>query len=157
MKPARPQRQPRSTDPTHEHREHSYAFLIILAFFLIFSLIGLTFFVANLGKTYDSIEIKLENPNPNNSFIFPTNADTLYKGETYTLRWNGGPQTIQQLDLVNRAYEKEGVSVSLVDRFYNLENTGSYKVTIPTELPAGQYKFQMGPMSSEYFKIEEKN
>lgn len=152
MKSAR--NHPQST--TTQHREHRFVLLIVFGMFLMFVLIGLSFFVMSMGKAFDSAELTLESQSGKNAFIYPTSKDILIKGKTYTLLWEGGPPTIEQLDLVNRAYEKEGVSVSLVDRFYNLENTGSYKVTIPTEIPDGQYKFQIGPMASEYFIIVEK-
>lgn len=122
--------------------------------FLIFVLMGLVFFIKSLGNTYDNVELSLENQTGRNVFIFPTSRDTLVKGKTYTIRWEGGPQLIQEMDLVNKALEKEGVSVSLADRFYNIENTGSYSVTIPSNIPDGLYKIQAGPMSSEYFKIQ---
>lgn len=158
MKPVRRKTTTRAQDVPQEHREHSIALLIAMIMFFVFVVVGVIFFVKSLGSEYkNNTDLKFESSQTKNEFLFPTAKDTLVKGQVYTIRWSGGPQTIQQLDLVNRAYEKEGVSVSLVDRFYNLENTGSYEVTIPTEIPVGQYKFQMGPMSSQYFEVKEKN
>lgn len=158
MKPVRRKTSPRTQNAPVEHREHSIALLLAMIMFFVFVLFGIVFFVKSLGTQYqNNADLKFESSQTKNEFLFPTAKDTLVKGGSYTIRWSGGPQTIQQLDLVNRAYEKEGVSVSLVDRFYNLENTGSYEVTIPTQIPTGQYKFQMGPMSSPYFEVQEKN
>lgn len=156
MKSARKTSPSRLKTSATTHREHSFALLIILGMLIMFVVIGIGFFAMNMNKKYDNVELSLKNANSKNMFIFPTSKDTLIKGQSYTIRWDGGPATIEQLDLVNRAYEKEGVSISLVDRFYNFENKGFYEVTIPTEIPDGQYKFQMGPMSSEYFNLQEK-
>ncbi|HVZ67225.1 MAG TPA: Ser-Thr-rich GPI-anchored membrane family protein [Patescibacteria group bacterium] len=86
--------------------------------------------------------------------IFPRGGETLKKGETYVLEWQGGPKGDIAIFLQNQAMEKDGVSVSLVDRVYGLNNTGSYNYTIPDDIPSGSYRFQIGNINSPYFNIK---
>lgn len=144
-------------EPLSTHKEVGYRFaiLIVMAMFLILGLIGLTFIIAGFGKDYESIELSsLEQTQQQQSFIFPKANDTLEKGKTYTLKWQGGPPTIEAMYLVNRAFQKEGVSVSIADRAFNIQNTGSYEFTIPTNIPSGQYQIQAGSLTSDYFDIK---
>lgn len=144
-------------EPLSPHKEAGYRFaiLIVMAMFLILGLVGLIFIIASFGKEYESIELStLEESQQEQSFIFPTSNDTLVKGQTYTLKWTGGPPTIEAMFLVNRALQKEGVSVSIADRAFNIQNTGSYEFTIPTNIPSGQYQIQAGSLTSEYFEVK---
>lgn len=134
---------------------YRFAILIILAMFLILGLVGFTFMIASLGSDYKTIELDaLNGATQSQGFTFPTSQDTLEKGQTYTLKWSGGPPTIEAMYLVNRALQKEGVSVAIADRAFNVENTGSYEFTIPTNIPSGQYQIQAGTLSSDYFEIQ---
>lgn len=84
--------------------------------------------------------------------IFPTSSDTLSEGQTYTLKWSGGPNPIQ-IFLINQSLESQGQSVATSDRVYGIKNTGSYNYTVPTNLTPGSYKFEIGNLSSDYFQI----
>ncbi|HVT01235.1 MAG TPA: Ser-Thr-rich GPI-anchored membrane family protein [Patescibacteria group bacterium] len=85
---------------------------------------------------------------------FPKGGETLRKGQTYVIEWQGGPEGDIAIFLQNQAAEKEGVSVSLVDRVYGVNNTGSYNYTIPDNIPNGMYRFQIGNLNSQYFSIK---
>jgi len=135
---------------------YRFGVLIIMGMFLILVLVGLTFMIASFGKEYQSVELSaLQTSENQQGFIFPSSNDTLIKGQTYTLRWTGGPPTIEEMYLVNRALAKDGVSISLADRFFNIENTGSFEITIPTNIPSGQYQIQAGSLTSEYFEVKD--
>lgn len=84
--------------------------------------------------------------------LFPTSSDTLTEGQTYTLKWSGGPDPIQ-IFLINQTLESQGQSIAISDRVYGVKNTGSYSYTVPTNLTSGNYKFEIGNMSSDYFQI----
>lgn len=88
-----------------------------------------------------------------NTVIFPTATDTLKLGQSYTLEWTPGSGTTN-IFLINKAAESQGVSVSMFDRVYNIPNSGSYKYTVPKNLPVGEYKFEIGNLDSNYFEIK---
>lgn len=83
---------------------------------------------------------------------FPAAGERLEKGKTYTLQWDGGDDTVS-IFLIDSALEKKGASVSISDRIYGIENTGSYNYTVPERLEEGTYKFTIGAGSSPYFRI----
>lgn len=95
-------------------------------------------------------------PSPTETHIFPKGGETLHQGESYTLRWTPGTGTTN-IFLVDTAYESAGASVSLVDRVYNIPNSGSYKYTVPKDLPNGTYKFQIGTIITNTFQISSSN
>lgn len=84
--------------------------------------------------------------------LFPEKGGELLKGETYTLKWEGGAEEVS-IFLVDSALEPAGVSVSISDRVYGIENKGSYRYKVPERLEEGTYKFAIGEGSSPYFKI----
>lgn len=122
-------------------------------------LIGVIFFIAIfwLIVTYSqNTPLHKLNTNPaptTDKVIFPSSQDTLKKGQRYQLKWLGGGDSPIAIFLVNKEAEKQGVSVSLFDRVYNLQNTGSYKYTVPKNIPDGLYKFEIGDLNSDYFSI----
>src|SRR5581483_8704886 len=63
------------------------------------------------------------------SVIFPAGGETLQRGTSYTLKWQGGDKTVT-LFLIDTDLSSVGTSVSIVDRVYNVMNTGSYQYTI---------------------------
>lgn len=88
-----------------------------------------------------------------NTVIFPKENSKLLKGQTYTLLWTPGSGRTD-IFLVDRSLESVGVSVSIADRVYNIENSGQYQYTVPKNIPDGEYKFNIGPLSSPYFEIK---
>jgi hypothetical protein len=88
-----------------------------------------------------------------NTIISPTTGDVLVKGQTYTLSWTGGDPGETQIFLIDTALESAGVSVSISDRVYHIQNTGSYQYTVPKRLPDGIYKFEIGDQTSNTFQI----
>lgn len=151
-------RQTRTTPSLSPLRSTGYrlAILTFFAIFLIFVLLGLAFLAKSAGHEYDRIELSALSQTEKSTFLFPTQKDTLIKGQTYTLRWHGGPPTIEAMFLINKALQKEGVSVSIADRAYNIKNTGSYQFTVPTNIPDGLYQIEAGPLTSDYFEIKSK-
>ncbi len=91
---------------------------------------------------------------PSGEIIFPTAESTLVKGQTYTLRWSGGgdEKTIA-IFVVDKSLESQGVSVSAGDRVYDVPNTGMYSYTVLPTLKEGEYKLQIGTLTSPYFRI----
>jgi hypothetical protein len=81
--------------------------------------------------------------------------DKAIKGKTYTIRWVAGSGTTD-IFLVNKALESEGVSVSLADRVYSVDNDGEYTYTFPKNIPDGEYRFQIGNEASGYFSVANK-
>lgn len=94
-------------------------------------------------------------PAPTNSHpvTFSIPNGVAKKGSVYTIRWGPGKGKTD-IFLVNRALESEGISVSLADRVYGVDNNGFYNYKIPTNIPSGEYRFQIGQHSSEYFTIQ---
>jgi hypothetical protein len=84
--------------------------------------------------------------------LFPTNTDTLIAGQTTTVRWTPGSGTTQ-IFLIDTSLESQGASVSIVDRIYNIPNSGSYSYTVPESLAAGAYKLTIGTLTSDTFQI----
>jgi hypothetical protein len=86
------------------------------------------------------------------SITFPKGGETLKQGQIYTLTWT--PETGNtNIFLVDTGFESQGTSVSLVDRVYNIPNSGSYTYTVPKDLPDGTYRFQIGTMNTATFQI----
>lgn len=91
-------------------------------------------------------------PQASVQIIFPTKADQLAIGQTYSLKWQGGQNPID-IFLVDDATKSVGVSVSLVDRIYHIPNTGSYDYTVPKYLKPGFYQFEIGDSTSDEFQV----
>lgn len=88
------------------------------------------------------------------TITYPTNADTLSAGETYTLRWtNLDSDTPTQIFLIDTRLEAQGASASVVDRVDNVPNTGSYEYTVPAVITPGTYVFTIGTRRSAEFTI----
>lgn len=86
--------------------------------------------------------------------IFPTASDILTPGNSYMLTWTGVQGNNVAIFLIDRSLEPQGASVSIVDRVYDVKNTGSYRYLVPTNLKAGTYKFQIGDLTGKYFNID---
>jgi hypothetical protein len=86
--------------------------------------------------------------------IFPKSGDTLTSGNKYTLKWQGVGNGTTQIFLVDTDLESQGESVAIVDRIYNVKNTGSYDYSVPSTVKPGNYKFEIGNLTSGIFKIE---
>jgi hypothetical protein len=87
--------------------------------------------------------------------IFPIGKEKLVAGQTYTLKWSGGPDPMQ-IFLVDTSLKSIGTSVSISDRMYNIKNVGSYDYEIPAQLKPGIYEFQIGDQTSKTFEIVKK-
>lgn len=94
-------------------------------------------------------------PTPSNSITISAPKNTAVKGKTYVINWPTGKGRTD-IFLINRAYETEGVSASIADRVYNIENNGKYSYTFPKNIPDGEYKLQIGEGSSNYFNVAAK-
>ncbi len=88
--------------------------------------------------------------------VFPKGGETFHQGQSYILKWASGSGNTN-IFLVDTAYESQGVSVSLVDRVYNIPNSGSYTYTVPRNLPNGTYKFEIGNITTNTFQISNSN
>lgn len=86
------------------------------------------------------------------TILFPGAEQTLRKGISYTLKWEGGGPQVS-IFLIDSALETKGASVSISDRVYGIDNAGSYEYTIPERISEGTYKFMIGSGSSPYFRI----
>ena len=84
---------------------------------------------------------------------FPTSKDVLVEGKTYELKWTPKEGTTD-LFLINKELESEGVSVSIADRKYDINNTGKLNYKVPANIPTGEYKITIGDITSEYFEIK---
>lgn len=89
---------------------------------------------------------------PNNKITSPVSGETWVKGETYTVSWTGGKKG-EALFLIDTALEKDGVSISLADRVYDISDTASYTYTVPENIPDGKYKVQIAGLTSGEFAI----
>lgn len=86
---------------------------------------------------------------------FPQGDEKFIRGKTYTLKWTGGDSTLT-IFLVDSSLQSIGVSVSLSDRKYHVENTGTFEYTFPDRLEEGAYKFEIGTAFSKYFQVVSK-
>lgn len=89
------------------------------------------------------------------SILFPLGGETLIAGQTYTLSWVQGGESIH-IFLIDTSLKEQGASVSISDRIYNIPNTGSYTYTVPLTLPSGEYQFQIGTLESKPVHIIKK-
>lgn len=83
---------------------------------------------------------------------FPKGGETLAKGKTYTITWTGGKEGVA-LFVIDKATEKEGLSASIMDRVYNIQDRNSFSYTIPTSIPNGIYVLQIAGLTSTPFII----
>jgi hypothetical protein len=88
-----------------------------------------------------------------NSITFPKGGERLTQGQSYELTWTGGREETTQIFLIDTSLKEEGTSASISDRIYGIENKHKYNYTIPTNIPAGIYQFQIGSMTSAPFEI----
>jgi hypothetical protein len=117
---------------------------IILILVLVMAVVGIWAYVDDSNGGFgDGGAVKIQ---------FPAGGETLTQGQAYTLTWKGGPEEIQ-IFLVDTALKSQGASVSVSDRVYGIENTGSYQYVIPRGLPEGTYEFQIGDATSKEFRI----
>ena len=129
--------------------------LVVIA--LLFAIVvgAYLFFVRTVPK---STETPPETPfTPVARILFPSGEETLLRGGTYTVLWSGtsteGTATTTQLFLINTALESEGASASISDRVYNIPDSGSFRYTIPTSTATGTYRFMIGKLLSNIFRI----
>ncbi len=101
-----------------------------------------------VNSTIAQIQSEKENP----EVLFPKSGGTLYKGHTYNIQWTGG-KAGGALFLSNVALQKEGMSVSLVDRVYDISNTSNIQYTIPENIPDGKYTISIAELTSGEFTI----
>lgn len=88
------------------------------------------------------------------TITYPTSADTLSAGETYTLRWTNLDSTAPtQIFLIDTSLEAQGASVSVIDRVDNVPNNGSYSYVVPAVVTPGTYVFAIGTRRSDEFTI----
>jgi hypothetical protein len=114
-----------------------------------------TTFVNPETITYEENELSVFKKTPCESettITYPKGGEKLIKGQSYSLTWSGGQNTTQ-IFLIDTSLKSAGASVSIVDRVYNVENTGSYKYTVPKNLKDGTYEFQIGNVTSAQFQI----
>lgn len=101
-----------------------------------------------VNSTIAQIQSEKENP----EILFPRKGGTLFKGHTYNIQWTGGKKG-EALFLSNVALQKEGMSVSLVDRVYDIPNTSNIQYTIPENIPDGLYTISIAELTSGEFNI----
>ena len=87
------------------------------------------------------------------TITFPKGGEKLIQGQSYELTWSGGREEITQIFLIDTSLEDKGMSVSISDRVYGVENTHRYTYTIPVNIQPGTYRFQLGSQMSETFDI----
>ena len=106
-----------------------------------------------VGKTQPQAPTtKSAKPTESNPVSYPAGGDTLKKGKNYVIRWMPGNGKTD-IFLINHMLESEGVSVSIADRIYNIDDYGQYNYRVPTNIPDGEYKFQIGDLTSKYFTV----
>lgn len=130
--------------------------IFILILVLIIILAGLGFFyIQRTTKVITPIPTPTSQPSstPSSQILFPQGGESLIKGQTYTLKWSDGGGSTTQVFLINTNLESQGESVATVDKKFNIQNTGSYSYTIPQTIPNGNYKFEIGNLTSNPFQI----
>lgn len=120
-------------------------YLIVIA---AVAIVGILYVQFNLGKNiFSTIPVQTSK-----EIIFPKGGETLTSGKIYTLKWTGAPGDVTQIFLKGSSLEAQGESVSLIDRVYDVPNTGSYDYKIPATAN-GKYIFEIGPLVSKSFAI----
>jgi len=112
---------------------------------------GYAYRIYNAHITTNTIaQIQSDRENP--QILFPVKGGTLYKGHTYNIQWSGGKEGVA-LFLSNVAMQKEGMSVSLVDRVYDISSTNNVQYVIPENIPDGVYTLNIAGLTSGEFNI----
>lgn len=112
---------------------------------------GYAYRIYNAHVTTTTIaQIQSDKENP--QILFPVKGGTLYKGHTYNIQWTGGKEG-SALFLSNVAMQKEGMSVSLVDRVYDITRTNNVQYKIPENIPDGMYTIGIAGLTSGEFVI----
>ncbi len=112
---------------------------------------GYAYRIYNAHVTTATIaQIQSERENP--QIMFPVKGGTLYKGHTYNIQWSGG-KSGEALFLSNLAMQKEGMSVSIVDRVYDISRTNNVQYEIPENIPDGLYTISVAGLTSGEFMI----
>ncbi len=109
-----------------------------------------------IGGVYYMYVDRNETKEVASSITFPSGGETLVAGKTYTLKWNGSVSTVgttTQIFLIDESLLPQGASVSIVDRIYNIADTGSYAYTVPTAVSDGTYFFVIGTTTSNHFTV----
>ncbi len=92
-----------------------------------------------------------QSPKPTITVIAPNGGETLTRGTTYTIKWSTTNLTCNiEIELVTATSNLVSGSM-FVEPIYGVRalsvvvpNTGTYSWTIPTSIPAGNYKIGMG-------------
>lgn len=84
--------------------------------------------------------------------VFPKGDVSFTQGKKYTLKWVGGPETIS-IFLIDTSVKPGSTTGSIVDKIYNIKNTGSYEYTFSSKLKPGIYEVQIGNSTSDEFKL----
>lgn len=125
--------------------------LLLPLFVVVVIAAGYMYRIYGAQKTTGTIaQIQSERENP--QILFPKAGGTLYKGHTYNIQWTGGG-TGEALFLQSADLEKEGQSVSIVDRVYDIPNTSNIQYTVPSEIPDGIYTISIAGLTSGKFQI----
>lgn len=128
--------------------------IIISLLTIILIILGVSLLLGyeNYSKNKNSSPPTSSKDTTENKIYFPAGGETLIKNQTYTLKWKSSEPTVD-IFLIDKSLESSGVSVSLADRVYEVKNIGSYEYKVPENIPDGEYKFTIGKLSSNYFKI----
>ncbi len=116
-------------------------------------IVGIALFIGLVvNKPVNVPAKKTAAPSTSNPIPFPASGDNLIKGRAYEIKWIPGSGMID-IFLINRSLESEGVSASIADRIYNIPNSGQYSYRVPTNIADGEYKLQIGEITSKYFNV----
>lgn len=151
-----PRRVAQSPNSPVKNKMYTIAILSFFAIFLILIFSGFMFMVSTFSTSYTPATIGSLDSAKRTYFKFPTQNDTLIKGQTYTLLFDGGPPTIESMTLVQKGLSDQAIRVPIADQAYSIENTGEFEFTVPTNIPDGQYTIEAGPLVSELFTISSK-
>ncbi len=117
----------------------------------LFVLIFTIFFLAVIYYVYKTPRAQLSvlpsASSANNPIFFPTGSDKLNAGQIYDISWAEDPNVGQvQIFLVSK-------SSDIIDKSYNVPNTGHFAYTIPVGIKSGWYRFEIGNLKTDYFEI----
>lgn len=132
------------------------ALSLILLIIIFFVSIGYVLYKQNSVKPFFPAPTPTPTPTPTpapGKITFPNGDEKLSAGKTYTLKWSGISGNTTSIFLKDKALESQGESVSLVDRVYNVPNTGTFNYTIPADAN-GIYILEIGNLVSDPLTIE---
>lgn len=130
------------------------ALLLLILLIIILISAGFVLFRGKIKQSLLPSPTPTPTPTPVAGITFLKGGDKLSAGKSYAIKWNGVTGATTQIFLKDLSLESQGESVSLVDRVYNVPNTGSYSYTIPASAK-GTYILEIGPLISSPFTVEE--